>query len=298
MSTKIYNGYKLSIRNATLASLREFFAPIQAKVKKQCNASVATTLAEMCAEILDQRSIAESGGLSYHQRFSRHQAYVGGKSVDVWESPLVQAHIILSDAYIKSKREGTRSPDFDFEFEVCFIPCGKATLALLYTEKEEFRKIWERHPKVRDYHYQNQTDRPRNVTAEQWRRRAKDWDVALLDKGGLPASAGFTMSTFGYYGLPYPHAADVIKHIPSFEKRVQSIANDAVLEQKSLQLREAGEEMFASVMEAQRWIKRTDEGKAAVQKASIEVAGKLKKTLVKEDLLSTGVKPNGTDYQI
>lgn len=299
MSTKLYNGYKISIPNANIGRLRDFFDEVKAKVKKRCEVSVAAKLAEMCTDILDQRSIADSGGLSFHPRFSRHTAYVCGEYVNVWESPLFEAHKILNDGYSKSKREGVRSVDFDFEFEVCFVPCGKKTLALLYTERDEFRKIWERHPKVSDYHYQNQCDRPRNISAKQWRQRARDWDVALLKRGGIPAASGFTMSVFGWYGLPWPTAKDVIKYVPSFDQRVTSIARDAIMESRSLALRESGEEdMFGSVMAAERWVRQTDEGKAAVEKAKEEIAGKLKRVLVKEDLTSATKPPAGIDYNI
>lgn len=43
---------------------------------------------------------------------------------------------------------------------------------------------------ARDYHYQNQSDRPRNVSAKEWKMREAAWDIILPD-AGIPDENGF-----------------------------------------------------------------------------------------------------------
>jgi hypothetical protein len=89
----------------------------------------------------------------------------------------------------------TRDPDADVSCEACVRRYG---LALLYTENEEMRKAWESlefegEPVVKPWPYWNNTDKPDDLTDEEWDRRGKDCDEALGGHGCLaPAECGLS----------------------------------------------------------------------------------------------------------
>lgn len=52
-----------------------------------------------------------------------------------------------------------------------------------------------------DYHYQNQTDKPEEITTKSWNRRSKEWNICL-DYGDTPISRGISIQLSelnGYY---------------------------------------------------------------------------------------------------
>jgi len=49
---------------------------------------------------------------------------------------------------------------------------------------------YEKSGKLIDFHYQNQTEQPEDITDEEWRAREKFWD-AIFDNYLTPAQAGF-----------------------------------------------------------------------------------------------------------
>ncbi len=128
----------------------------------------------------------------------------------------------LHGLHHKIKATNRRMPQFDFTMNMCLVPTKSKILALLYTERNEFTKVWERTQGVHRYCYWDNTDKPNNVNQKAWDARGKEWDKALGEKC-IPASVGFTWDPVAGH-LPFPNKKDIVKSIPSIEKRAKVIA--------------------------------------------------------------------------
>lgn len=79
---------------------------------------------------------------------------------------------------------------------------------------------------IEDYHYQNQTDMPDDISEEAWKKRCKDWETYM--PSGIPARDGISIELNNHYQLGtilfLIHEQDLIKYIPEREIRIQQTA--------------------------------------------------------------------------
>lgn len=272
MSTKIHNGYQLprmsiTAMRAFLDKLHKKISPLQIKLARERFASV-------CSEFLDHKAL----GLPLKE-FKR-EISIGG--------PCAYGYAI--NTFLEKEEEFRKVPrrrdvGFDFEFEVCFIPIHHKLLAAIFTEQKVLVKAWESIKGVRDYHYQDSTDKPENVSDREWDRRGKDWNEAL------------GQMTFGERGLvneikpPSPfffthdEIPNVLKHVPSLEKRVDHWAKEMFIQEKldkkypNPKDREWGE-VFRIIDSF-----KTEEGQKSIESKRADIQSKLKPEITKETIL-------------
>lgn len=78
------------------------------------------------------------------------------------------------------------------------IPVGRKLLVLLFGNNN-LQKIVKNTLPLEDYHYQNSTDKPENITTKDWDLRRKTWDKAL-SPDYIPSNHGFNVKlTDSYY---------------------------------------------------------------------------------------------------
>jgi hypothetical protein len=65
--------------------------------------------------------------------------------------------------------------ELDVDFEICLYPYGSKTLMCLFTDNEVLKNEFDTLSWVKDYHYQDQTDEPCDVSKSDWKKRGKDW---------------------------------------------------------------------------------------------------------------------------
>jgi len=219
MSTKIYNGYK--IETVSFVELRKRFEEASTLIKKVKIDRIVKSISSELYSILDNRhSGLEQGEKDPQKVFNNIY----------WD---------FRKACLEASKSATRDPFHDLKCEVSVIPLSsKKTLALLYCDSKEYEKEWESIPWVSDYHYQNQTDRPKELTANQWNQRRKDWDLAL-GKSCIPADHCFTFQLCNG-DLPFELYDDDLKKLfwkpPfSFDKRLESLAKFKLREGKKLE---------------------------------------------------------------
>lgn len=285
MSTKIYNGYEILHLNANLSLLTSLIQRIKPDIKRICSAGLAVKEAEICHTLIDMRAISRSS--SKYAEWSNGSRY-WSDTMEEYQSPASFAIELIREKYLKTKREGIREPAYDWEFEVCFLPCKGRTLALLYVEQKAYYQYWEKLPFVKDYHYQNQTDKPKNVGRQEWEKRGEDWDEAL--KCCLPGSNGLSMIMFGDHSLPFPDFEEVLKVLPTLKQRAARLAKRLVfdgrysLEIQRLGLRNAPWHEFSHVLwETSDWI-RTPDGKKELMAAAKEFRGIIPEAITEDDL--------------
>ena len=197
------------------------------------------------------------------------------------ESILSHVGAEVDDRVRKIKTSGYRDPLVDFEASVVFIPAKDKTLALFFGEQKEYLKKWESLSDVKDYHYQNQTDPPKNISAREWRQREEDWETALPGVG-IPALSGFTAQIVQEGLWFYPDSAQILAHLPSLEKRAKLVAEELLASRRLPDKK--GREAISAYMDFRKWL-QTDDGQTELSKIREEVRSRIKHKLTREDLL-------------
>lgn len=96
---------------------------------------------------------------------------------------------------------------------------------------------------IKDYHYQNQTDMPDDISEEMWEKRYKDWETYM--PSGIPSRDGISIELSNHYQLGtilfLIHEQDLIKYIPEREIRIQQTAKELTQATVSAQLDNASD---------------------------------------------------------
>lgn len=92
---------------------------------------------------------------------------------------------------LKNTSNSVRLFDLDFEYTVMLFPCNDKTLLLYYTEEPVLQEHFLKLSYTSDYHYQDSSDRPDNISKEEWKKRMLDWEFVLGGNGwGKPIENG------------------------------------------------------------------------------------------------------------
>ena len=257
MSTKIYNGYLLP--KMDMIKLLNFCKSTQKSLQKSKNKILAKTMAELCCEKLDDAILKQNP-----------------KPNSVLS--LVSREIM--DRVHNIKKTQSRDPEVDFESSACFFPMSNKTLVLFFSDKKEITSTWEKTAKVKDYHYQNQTDRPNKVSAKDWKQREKDWNKVLLNK--VPAVPSQNSFSFVFTDdNTFLNKEEVIKYLPSFETRCHKWAKNSLFNQA---LKGVDEKEFWNTFYKINDHLRTEVGLKEIKEKEEEIKKLLPQTYTLEDL--------------
>lgn len=73
---------------------------------------------------------------------------------------------------------------------ILFIPCNDKTLGMYFGDSSYENILFEDTENIADYHYQDQTDQPDDISDEEWKMRKHDWDIAI-GPDYIPINHGF-----------------------------------------------------------------------------------------------------------
>lgn len=178
MSDKIYNG--MILRNASLEDALE-------KGKR---------LREACLPKAAQ-------GL--HQEAAKHLALLADLKVnDVFDEGATYNQCVwdlIKEAKMRVLGKGIRSSDWDYSFELCFIPHKGDVLTLFFMENDAGFMDEMTALGFEDYHYQNQTDKPSECSEKEWNEREDVWrDSGMLDYMA-PSDLGLSYSVINWHDI-------------------------------------------------------------------------------------------------
>jgi len=127
----------------------------------------------------------------------------------------------LQDRINDIKVKNSRDPEVDFDVEITYIPIKGKILALIHTEQREVIDYWKSLPQVKDYHYQNSVDKPKDITRKQWNKRLSDWELGLgkefdQTKYGLKYTVVKNLTSY----LRLPSFNIMLENQPSYEDRL------------------------------------------------------------------------------
>lgn len=169
MSTRINHGH--IIRNCTLTEMLERLKAIRPRCVELAQTAIAKEIAKKRTFWLDM-------DVNYLP-FPRQK----------YDPPFWRLVDVLKSAQARTA-SGERSVYWDFTLSVCLIPRGGDLLALHYLENNPGFLDALKDIGYEDFHYQNSTDRPDSISADEWEERSVTWDNALGKD--VPASVGLT----------------------------------------------------------------------------------------------------------
>jgi len=225
MSTKIYDAYVIE-KEFSLIELQNIMLKYRDKVLKLAKETHLRMFVRFCTDIYDSLTLGENVLENYRdgKRITKLLDMNDSIQFIVWK--------YIQDKFLKINETKMRDPLYDYGLEVCIFPLKGKTLFQFFTEKREFLKMWEEVDGVKDYHYQNQTDQPEEVSDEEWEQRKLDWDIALERSiADIPATVGFCFDLINRDNATFlfnsPLNENVPQHyIPSIKNRVMAKAKN------------------------------------------------------------------------
>jgi hypothetical protein len=91
--------------------------------------------------------------------------------------------------------------------KLVFIPCDNKMLVMYFGDPTYRHIISDDTAHYLDYHYQNQCDKPDDVSDEEWKQRETDWDKAI-GPDYIPANHGLLFTILDYDDLNVSFAID------------------------------------------------------------------------------------------
>lgn len=200
MSTKIYNAVLIDTGNvfAFTRTLRETLTPVRRRAQE-------TQIAGEVSSYLDRRALGlPEPSCDDPRRSDPTTAKDISHLIRIVASNLMRAQM--------SMRANGKIHDWEydphrFELSIGQDPETGVTVGIFYCEDESLRDAFLAMCEVEDFHYQNQTDRPKEITSEDWELRRQVWD-RVLPGLGVPAEQ---MLTFQLDTVPWMdlHSLDV-----------------------------------------------------------------------------------------
>ena len=217
MSTKLHHGYRLAAGTDPF----RFIAIARPSLDAARDRADASLLAERAVDIIDGRAASLSGV---------DRAENGLKAA--LEAPLIKALLDLEDEQSKL-REYDRGKDPNrLEVAIGVDPQTGRLGALLFAENPGLIDAFEALHEVEKYPYWNGSDRPDELTEDQWNERREFWD-RVLPGYTPPAEAMFTWCLRGTYhpgtmSLAGDRSPLILEQVPSPESRARRLAQQVV----------------------------------------------------------------------
>lgn len=198
MSTIINNGFVLNEKIDTIVPfLKEAKKQLAPFVEARMQSAMCNKIGELALRILDQGcsavSQAEMKPANCNPGPSKYIDYLFERGdLLSWTKELVEAHAIAAENPFTPS-----SPDNDIAcgmfLEVVLFPKGKKTYGMAFGS-EELCEAFTALPQVSEFYFWDNTDRPKDITAAEWKNREKTWEE--LVPSFYPANDGFRYTLF------------------------------------------------------------------------------------------------------
>lgn len=181
MSTKLYDGLQLK---GSKADIFEIVKTISSSIEEIFNKQVPKVIAPEIYRIYDRQEERDAAkGLKGFRSTLFHRAN------NEWEKKQMEM----------GHRHTLNDP---LRFNIVFGKSNKGNiLAYPFHRTPQYQKALMDTDLFNDYHYQNQSEHPENLTRKEWRARGKEWDSVLTDSGSHLPSWTLTSRDIFRYGI-------------------------------------------------------------------------------------------------
>jgi len=169
MSTKIYNG--LIFKDQTLNDVYQNLMKIKPSAKQHAQRNVLKNMCRLAANVMDEVTTANhSEGFTTERYYQEKAEWDRGDWCMHWHRQFREAR----------KSDTREYMDIDFVFEIALFPHNNDVLAYWISESGA-KEILDELASIgaEDYHYQNGTDKPEEISEDEWEVRCKAWRCVL-----------------------------------------------------------------------------------------------------------------------
>lgn len=262
MSIKIFGGVRLHCTN--LIDLSKKVAEWRERVKELTIAKINEYVAEECARL--------------------HDARVIGMPSNIPDDSSIATYVRMAVLYAGDDPTPHQLEAPDTGFTLTILPLSRRkTLGIVHVSESGWREEFTQLPWVSDYAYWNNSDRPDEISASEWRRRAKDWDKAISPYG-FPSEIGMTLDCS--HKRYFPRKDELLAAQPPLHKRAMKHALTLVMNAKSAQLKNEGVDTtsISAFLRLHDWATRDETGKAEVDKLAVELMLRLPERIEAEHI--------------
>lgn len=196
MSTKIYDAYKFT-HNYSMYELSQIFDGLRTEIKDICDRDILQTVITKTLYFYNFKQV--NGNDCVAEMVAKtDNRYMHGvwKAVqeDQWQMVYIDVYTYIIDE-ISKRAKSQFGGYYDYHCTLQIIPMETKTLAMFFGNSTLRDYLESRPDFLTDYHYQNQTDRPEEISEEEWNIREKDWDKAI-GPDYIPSQHGFAVDLF------------------------------------------------------------------------------------------------------
>lgn len=271
MSTKIYNGYKM--KKLSTSELFQFVAELKEILYDFFNKQYTKLFQEECEQMIDSLSYADYMKdfetidkllLDYEKDYRNDVKTIIHNadnnrifSIETARKNILGKYswigftireIIRSIASLAEVNHTIMNDDYYFRAEMVLFPIFRGyTLFLAYSDSfsqllDEIISNKENNPVctefinkygIEDYHYQNQTDKPDNISDYRWDKRSDDWNKCF-GISSIPSVAGISielMNTEMFFLKRLTSKEKLDLEFTSKEDRIKKMAKYKVLDE-------------------------------------------------------------------
>ena len=190
MSTKIYDAYKLT-NNYDLVSLNTALSDLRKQVTKQCEDLITNIVVRKFLKLQYMTLLhgtkcsinTDKTTTSILEKMLQHDMKAA------WGYLYCKTTSDIADVSITTRPSG-----YNFYNNLLLFPMQDKILAM-YFGNADIRRFIENHEMFEDYHYQNQCDKPDDISDEEWNKRESDWNTAI-GPDYIPANHGLQVQLF------------------------------------------------------------------------------------------------------
>lgn len=223
MSTKIYGGFRISHPVSMdflglQARLNELSATLTEIARVESNKYVLRSAIER----FDQDSLRKAGLIkALEAEDVDHE-----EDVDARDGYFTCAILRLLERAAKIEQTQRRDAAIDMSCEVVLLPHVSGLYGIAYTEHRAIENAFFASGGIERFAYWNNTDRPDDVTEDDWASRGRLWHE-LLQGSGVPAECGLSRKLSPVTVMP--SVAEVVEFwhrdpraAPSFAERIRT----------------------------------------------------------------------------
>lgn len=216
MSTKIFNTFKLKKENLTIHELFLISDIIREVLKEKQREIILDMAYKTTCNFLDKKIYKKENILEDEKI----------KNILEYNLPLY-VYEKLQRKYNKVKHNLTRTPEdiYDFSVSVCFFEYNNNIYLKLfcgYYEKDFMNSLKELDI-LEEYDYWNNTDKPDNISNEEWKERALVWEN-IFKKSSIPNEVALNLDITSDF-IDFISKEDILKYNTeeNIQKRKETI---------------------------------------------------------------------------
>lgn len=237
MSTKIYTGFRF--RTNDIFAIQRLVAEWRVELAAIHRRELAALLAGMCAETIDRNAI--------------------NAERNAGKNPFREARKEIRTRQKEVLGSGHRDPEVDFDFEIAILPHDGRVYGMVFSERSHWVDRWMEKEGIEDFAYWDNTDRPDDLSAKDWKARGRVWDGILrANAAGTPGMSGFSAQCTDR--MLQPRLEEVMESIPTLEARVAARARETAMDSAYVAMREKMEGVeeehnpFVLLRKIERWL--------------------------------------------